>query len=107
VFYIPEPWIENTSWIKIISHHKTWKILFITYLPPHTCLFGVFILQMAWRRNTLCDNKKYHMSVITLISGKICDKKIYLNHKSCPAVSLPLTEFFLGSGDFDRRDLGR
>jgi hypothetical protein len=65
VFSNPEPWRgdrKHTSWIKIISHHKTWGILFITYLPPHTCFFPDFILQMAWRRNTRCD--------ITLISGE-------------------------------------
>jgi hypothetical protein len=59
--FLPEPWrgIENTtSWIKIIPHHKTWEILFITYLPPHTCFID-FILWKAWRRNTQCDNKKF------------------------------------------------
>jgi hypothetical protein len=46
VFSIPEPWRgvrkHTTSWIKIISHHKTWEILFITYLPPHTCFFLLY-----------------------------------------------------------------
>jgi hypothetical protein len=78
--FIPEPWRgdrhHTMSWIKIISHHKTWAILFITYLPP-TYLFcitlffglrGVGILYVI--------SKNYHMSVVTLISRKICDKTV-------------------------------
>ena len=30
---------QTTRWIKIISHHKTWEILFITYLPPNYLSF--------------------------------------------------------------------
>jgi hypothetical protein len=46
------------SWIKIISHHKPWGILFITYFPP-ICVFVYFILWRAyWRRNTQCDIEK-------------------------------------------------
>ena len=63
VFSIPETWRGDrkhiTSWIKIVSHHKTWEILFITYLPPNT-RFLDFILETAWRRNTqsgVCNYK--------------------------------------------------
>jgi hypothetical protein len=29
VSFIPEPWKHKTRWIKIISHHKHWEILYI------------------------------------------------------------------------------
>ena len=70
--------IENTtSWIKIISHHKTWEILFITYLPPTYlfCIFYSFDL-VAGIHNVI--SKNYHMSDITLISRKICNKNKYM-----------------------------
>jgi hypothetical protein len=43
VISIPEPLRgdrNHMSWIKIILHHKTWNILFITHLPP-TYLFCI------------------------------------------------------------------
>jgi hypothetical protein len=66
VFSIPTQRLgdrKHTSWMKIISHHKTWEILFITpYLFLLTLFFG-------GRGDTQCDIKKnYHMSGITFIS---------------------------------------
>jgi hypothetical protein len=62
LFSIPEPWRgdrkHTTSWIKIISHHKTWSPRFFLshiYHPIH--VFIDFILWKAWRRNTQCENK--------------------------------------------------
>jgi hypothetical protein len=43
-----EPWRgdekHTTSWMKIISHHKTLEILFITYLAAHTGFSFTFSL---------------------------------------------------------------
>jgi hypothetical protein len=53
VFSIPEPWRgdrkRTTRWIKIISNHKPWEILFITYIPTHTIFSFIifFVLYVA------------------------------------------------------------
>jgi hypothetical protein len=45
--------IKHKELDKIISHHKTRVILFITCLPPYVYLFSVyFISRTSWRRNT-------------------------------------------------------
>jgi hypothetical protein len=63
---------HTTSWIKIISHHIPWEILFITYLPPHTCFYWLYSLEGACGvgiHNVI--SKNYRMSVITLISRSV------------------------------------
>jgi hypothetical protein len=74
---IPEPWRgdrkHTTSCIKIILHHKAWEILFITYLPSHTCFCYFYSSNGVGIHNVTSEN--YHTSDITLISRKICDNK--------------------------------
>jgi hypothetical protein len=64
----------------VFSIPETWDILFITYLPPHTCFF--LTLLFKWRGVGIHDviTKIYHMSVVTLISWKICDSIKYVLH---------------------------
>jgi hypothetical protein len=63
VFSIPAPRLrdrKHMSWMKVISHHKTWEILFITpYLFLLTLFFG-------GRGDTQCDIKKIITWVIIL-----------------------------------------
>jgi hypothetical protein len=70
-----------------LSHHKTWEILFITYLPPHTWFF-------KWRGVGIHDviTKIYHMSVITLISWKTCDKERYVQIKEKNIIVMVILE---------------
>jgi hypothetical protein len=82
VFSIPKPshdviWFYPMSCVFSIPELKSWEILFITYLSPNTC-FVYFLLWVAWHGNTQCDDQNLsHISIITLISRKICDKRGY------------------------------
>jgi hypothetical protein len=67
--------IENTaSWIKIISHHKH-GIFFLSHIYNHIPVFVYFILRRAWRMNTQCGAKNYHISDVTLMSRKYVIKQ--------------------------------
>jgi hypothetical protein len=67
VFSVPEPWRgdkkHTTSWIKIISHHKPREILFITYIPPHTCFCWLYPFGGHGVGIHNVISKNYHMSV--------------------------------------------
>jgi hypothetical protein len=54
------------------KNHKPLEILFITHLLPTHLFFG---FRGVGIHNVI--SKNYHMSDVTLISRKICDKMLY------------------------------
>jgi hypothetical protein len=51
VFSIPEPWPgdrNHTSWIKIISHHKTWSLDFYLSHIYHQHTYMYFVYFILW-----------------------------------------------------------
>ena len=73
--------------IKIISNHKPWVILFITYFNDSLLLFYIFVMSFNMQKILMLFQQYCAKSIMTSVGykkfihqiwGQVCDKYIYI-----------------------------